>query len=96
MFANALIISVCLMLALLFYLMGELKYLIPYRDLIWQQYGWPISIYALMLFLNLYAASYLVVRKLLLKDTGKKLRQIDKQLRTEHARLAQIHDDEAI
>lgn len=94
MFANALIISICFMLALLFYLMGELKYLIPYRDLIWRHYAWPISIYAMALFLNLYAASYLFMRKLLLKDTGKKLRQIDKQLRTEHARLAQIHDDE--
>jgi hypothetical protein len=95
MFANALIISVCFMLALLFYLMGELKYLIPYRDMIWQHYAWPISVYAMVLFLNLYAASYLFMRKLFLKDTGKKLRQIDRQLRIEHARLTQIHDDEA-
>jgi hypothetical protein len=34
------------------------------------------------------------MRKLLLKDTGKKLSQIDKQLRMEHARLAQIHEDD--
>jgi hypothetical protein len=35
------------------------------------------------------------MRKLFLKDTGKKLRQIDRQLRIEHARLTQIYDDEA-
>jgi hypothetical protein len=94
MFANALVLSSCFMLALLFFLMGELKYLIPYRDLIWRYYAWPISLYALVLFLNLYAASYFLMRKLLLKDTGKKLSQIDKQLRMEHACLAQIHEDD--
>ena len=94
MFANALVLSSCFMLALLFFLMGELKYLIPYRDLIWRHYAWPISLYALVLFLNLYAASYFLMRKLLLKDTGKKLSQIDKQLRMEHASLAQIHEDD--
>jgi hypothetical protein len=95
MFANALIVSTCVMLALLFYLMGELKYLVPYRDLIWRHYAWPITLYAFTLFLNLYASSYFFLRKLLLKDTGKKLRQIDRQLQLENSRMAHLYEEEA-
>ena len=41
-----------------------------------------IAVYAAALFLNLFALIYLFVRKLLFKETGRKLAHIEKQLRS--------------
>ena len=47
-----------------------------------EKYGAPILLFAAVLFLNIYAAVYFGVRKLLLKETGRKLAHVEKQLRT--------------
>lgn len=39
MVANALLLSITLLLAIAFYLMGELKFLIPYRAFLLHEYG---------------------------------------------------------
>ena len=39
MVANALIVTIALLLALGFWLLGELKFLIPYRHILFGQYG---------------------------------------------------------
>jgi hypothetical protein len=39
MIANALLLTIALLLALGFWLMGELKFLVPFRQLLLHQYG---------------------------------------------------------
>ena len=83
MIANAIFISVALLLALSFWLMGELRFFIPYKGMLFHEYGRPILIYAAVLFANLFAGTLALIRKFFLKDTGRKLSHLDKQLRVE-------------
>jgi hypothetical protein len=80
MIANALLIAIAFLLALGFWLMGELKFFIPYRRFLFHEYGSAILIYVAVLFANLFAATLALIRKFLLKDTGRKLFHLDKQL----------------
>lgn len=80
MIANALFIAIALLLALGFWLMGELKFFVPYKTLLLHEYGKTILIYAAVLFLNLFATTLALIRKFFLKDTGRKLFHVDKQL----------------
>ncbi|PYX54138.1 MAG: hypothetical protein DMG76_22900 [Acidobacteria bacterium] len=77
MIANAMLISLAVLLACLFWLMGELKFLVPYKRLIFHQYGTLLLAWLGILFVNLFAAIYWIQRKFFLKDTGRKLRHID-------------------
>jgi hypothetical protein len=79
MIGNALILTIALLLALGFWLMGELKFLIPYRHILVQQYGGVILAWVAALFTNVFAAVFFIQRKFFLKDTGRKLTHIDKQ-----------------
>lgn len=80
MIANALFIAIAFLLALGFWLMGELKFFIPYKRVLLHEYGPAILIYIAVLFANLFAATLALIRKFLLKDTGRKLFHLDKQL----------------
>ena len=80
MIANALILTIALLLALGFWLMSELKFLIPYRHLLVHQYGDVILAWITVLFTNVFAAVYSLERKFFLKDTGRKLTHVDKQV----------------
>lgn len=79
MIANALIITIAILLAVGFWLMGQLRFLIPYRHILFHQYGTVIFLGTAVLFVNVFAAVYVVQRKFFLKDTGRKLSHIDKQ-----------------
>jgi hypothetical protein len=79
MIANALILTIALLLALGFWLMGELKFLIPYRHILVHQYAVVILASVAALFTNVFAAVFSIQRKFFLKDTGRKLTHIDKQ-----------------
>ena len=81
MIANALLLALTLFMAFGFFLMDRLKFLIPYRQAIFRDYGWAIGLYAVLLFANLFAAFFLLARKFFLKHTGQKLVYVDKQLR---------------
>ena len=82
MIANAFFVTTVLLLALGFFLLGECQFLIPYRGLLWERYGEVIGLFSAALFLNIFAAVYLLCRKLFLKDTGRKLAHLEKQLHT--------------
>ena len=82
MIANALFITVALLLALGFWLMGELKSFIPYKLVLWREYATPILTYVALLSVNVFAAAFVFIRKFFLKDTGRKLSHLDKQLHT--------------
>ena len=88
MIASTALIATVIEVALAYYLMDQLTFLIPYRGLMFQQYGFGIAIYAVLLFLNLFACAFLLLKKFLLKDTGQKLLHMDKQIRAGHSDLS--------
>jgi hypothetical protein len=77
--ANALIVTIAILLAVGFWLMGQLRFLIPYRHILFHRYGAVIFLGATVLFVNVFAAVYVIQRKFFLKDTGRKLSHVDKQ-----------------
>jgi hypothetical protein len=80
MIANALFAATGLMLALLFLLAAQLRFLIPFRLLLVHQYGATILIAAAVFFLNLTALLFTLGRRFFLKDTGRKLAHFDREL----------------
>jgi hypothetical protein len=80
MIANALLVTIAILLALGFWLMGELKFFVPYKLVLWRTYQTPILAYAGALSVNLFALVFILIRKFFLKDTGRKLSHLDKQL----------------
>jgi hypothetical protein len=80
MIANALLLTIAILLAYGFWLMGELKFLVPYRSILFHQYGTVILAWIAVLFVNVFAAVYAIQRKFFLKDTGRKLLHVDKQV----------------
>jgi hypothetical protein len=81
MIPNSLLVTVAVLLALGFWLMDELKFFIPYKALLFEAYRMPILIYIAALFVNVFAGTFVLIRKFFLKDTGRKLLHLDKQLR---------------
>jgi uncharacterized membrane protein YbhN (UPF0104 family) len=88
MIANVVLITITILLALGFWLMGELKFFIPYKTALWREYATPIVTYVGVLCANVFAAVFVLIRKVLLKDTGRKLSHLDKQLRAGHTDVA--------
>jgi hypothetical protein len=80
MIANAALVTSILYLALLFFVMGQLRFLTPWRSLILHQYWQPIAVYSALLIVNLFGGIIFIERKLLLKDAGRKLVHFDKQI----------------
>ena len=82
MIGNALLMTTVVFLALAFFLMDQCQFLIPYRTLLWAKYATDIALFGAALFVNLFAAFYVIGRKLFLKDTGRKLAHLEKELRS--------------
>ena len=81
MIANALF-TFALLLALVFWLMGELKFFIPYKLVLWHEYATPSLTYIALLSVTVFAAAFVFIRKFFPKDNGRKLSHLDKQLHT--------------
>ncbi|MGB6787276.1 MAG: hypothetical protein WBE20_03980 [Candidatus Acidiferrales bacterium] len=79
MVANALLIAIAAMLAIGFTLMDQLKFFIPFKIVVWRAYSTYILAYVAVLFVNVFAAGFILNRKFFLKDTGRKLAHLDKQ-----------------
>ena len=81
MIANSAFLAAMIVLVILLSLMGDLQYLAPYKRAIFPRYL-PVMAGAVgVLFLNVFALVYLIARALFLKDTGRKLAHVEKQLR---------------
>jgi hypothetical protein len=80
--ANAFLLTAAIFLAMGVFLMEECRFLIPYRQLLWTKYAELIATFAAVLFVDLFAGIYWLGRKVFLKDTGRKLAHLEKQLRT--------------
>jgi uncharacterized membrane protein YbhN (UPF0104 family) len=78
--ANALLATIAILLGLGFWLLGELRFLVPYKPLLIREYGYTIVFWIVVTFVNVFAAAYTVQRKFLLKDTGRKLSHLDKEV----------------
>ena len=82
MMTNAVFAATICLLGVLLYGLQETTFLVPYRQLIWEKYASTIAAFCALLFFNLLAFFYLLMRKLFLKDTGQKLAHLEKDLRT--------------
>ena len=82
MVTNVFFATTILFMAAGFFLLDQCRFLVPYKSLLLERYGATILLFAAVLFINIYAAVYFAVRKLLLKETGRKLAHVEKQLRT--------------
>jgi len=80
--ANSAFLAAMVVMLLLFVLMDQLSFLVPYKRLIFTQYLWVIVTAIAMTFINLFALFYTITRRLFLKDTGRKLAHVDRQLLT--------------
>ena len=64
------------------WLAGELSFLTPYKAALFRQHGVVMAGATLMLFLHLCALYYAIARWLFLRDAGRKLSHLDRQLGT--------------
>lgn len=81
MIANALLATCVVLLAAAFALLQECRCLIPYRGYLVKEYGLVIAGFAVVLATNVFGAFYLASRAIFLKDTGRKLAHVEKQIR---------------
>jgi len=81
MIANALLATTVVLVAALFALLDAADCLSPYRDYILRQYCATLLSALGVLAVNLFGAFYLLGRTLFLKDTGRKLAHLEKQIR---------------
>jgi hypothetical protein len=93
MIGSSLLITIVLSLALGFWLMDELKFLIPYKFVLFRSYGPVLLGFCGVLFTNLFAAVFFLNRRFFLKDTGRKLTHLDKQLHIGDAELPSIDEE---
>jgi hypothetical protein len=89
MIQNAALLALLTVFLLVGWLAGELRFLAPYKAALFQHYGMGIGLTMVLVFFNLCALYYGIGRWLLLRDVGRKLRHVDRQLRSPDA----VHDD---
>jgi hypothetical protein len=82
MMANSAFLAAMVLLVAGFILAEQLAFLSPYKRVIAQQYLWPIVGSVCIVFGNLIALFFLFSQHVLLKDTGRKLAHLEKQLQT--------------
>jgi uncharacterized membrane protein YqjE len=82
MIANTAFLAAMILVLLLFFVMGQLEFLAVYKHSIFPRYLWTIVGAVVLVFLNLFGLLYQVTRSLFLKETGRKLAHVDRQLQT--------------
>ena len=82
MIGNSAFIAGMIQLVVTFVAVGQLTFLAPYKRLLFDRYwGWMLA-FAGVLYLNLFAGCYLLSRRLFLKETGRKLAHLERQLQS--------------
>ncbi|MEO7888853.1 MAG: hypothetical protein ABIW19_02520 [Vicinamibacterales bacterium] len=82
MIANSAFLAAMVVLLLVFWVMGQLEFLAPYKHSILPRYLWVIVASVVVVFLNVFALFYAASRWLFLKETGRKLAHVERQLHT--------------
>lgn len=80
MIANTAFLAALTVFLLVGWLAGELRFLAAYKTALFHLYGTVIIGAVLVVFLNLCALYYALARWLFLRDTGRKLTHVDRQL----------------
>lgn len=80
MIRNSLFVTATALILVLFGLMTRLDFLASSKKALFVQCGGSIALFIGILGLNLFAATLAINRKILLKDTGRKLSHFDNQL----------------
>lgn len=83
MIRNSLFISATALILLLFGLMSRLHFLAASKKALFLHCGASMAVFIGTLGLNLFAAVLAINRKILLKDTGRKLSHFDNQMQAE-------------
>lgn len=82
MIANSAFIAAMILLVALFATVEQVTFLAPYKHLLVDRYwGWLLGFVG-VLYLNLFAGCYLLSRRLFLKETGRKLAHLERQLQS--------------
>jgi len=82
MIANTAFLAAITLFLVIAWLAGELSFLAPYKAPLFRLHGRFIAEAALLLFLNLCAVYYVLARWFFLRETGRKLTHVDRQLIT--------------
>ena len=82
MIANTAFLAAVTTFLILAWLAGELSYLSAYKTALFRLHGEQLAVVTVLLFLNLCGVYYWLARVLFLRDTGRKLRHLDRQLGT--------------
>lgn len=85
MIRNSLFVSATLLILAVMALMKRLEFLAPFKKILFLHCGASIAFFVGIIGLNLFAATLAVNRKILLKDTGRKLSHFDNQFQAETA-----------
>lgn len=80
MIANTAFLAALTLFLLVAWLAGELSFLAPYRTALFTLHGRLLAELALLVFLNLCALYYALARWFFLRETGRKLTHVDRQL----------------
>lgn len=83
MIRNSLFISATALILVLFGLMSRLNFLAVSKKALFVHCGASLALFIGTLGLNLFAAALAINRKILLKDTGRKLSHFDNQMQAE-------------
>jgi len=94
MIANALLLTIAVLLAYGFWLMDQLKFMAPSKAVIFHAYGNVLLLAVAILFFNVFAAFLAINRRFFLKDTGRKLSHLDKQFNVGQAEMPAPSEDE--
>lgn len=89
MIANAVFVATLIFLALGFWLSSELRFLTPWRSFIFHHQLQSIALYCALLFANILGLTVWIERKFFLRDTGRKLRHLDQEIRTGQSELSE-------
>ena len=89
MIANSAFLAALTTFVIAAWLAAELTFLAPYKAAIFRAYGVHLAGATVVLFLNLCGAYYMGARWLFLRDAGRKLTHIDRQLRS----ASGLHDE---
>ena len=90
MIANSAFLAALTLFLVAAWLAGELAFLAPFKANLFARHGWFLAGVALVLFLNLCALYYSVARWLFLRDSGRELHHLDRQLGTPDAALEEL------
>ena len=83
MIRNAIFLTTILLCGIGWELLHRLQFLAPYKNTLVRECGVGIAVFFAALGLNLFAGLLAIHRMFLLKDTGRKLSHVDKQLEAE-------------